>query len=252
MKAVLFVALAAAAVVFYLFLLQVIGRWPAAFVLAAVVLLLNKLFFRSEGRPLAEIGVDAPRVRARQVAVAFVVGVIVVAVWALILVFIAGAHWQRAAHVDPAAFVAAIAFAVFNNLAEELVYRGYLFVLLARTFHTAVAVIVTSVLFTLLHIQAGVPWTNALAIVFTSALMFAALFARWRSVPLVAGFHVAMNCAQEFLGLRATGLTVFTLVYPSPLNAPQTTSVLLLTAATNLMVAGLVFASKPRSAKVDR
>jgi membrane protease YdiL (CAAX protease family) len=132
-------------------------------------------------------------------------------------------------------------------MAEELVYRGYLFVLLERTFHPAVAVIVTSTLFTLLHIQAGVPWANAFAGVFTSALMFAALFARWKSVPLVIGFHVAMNCAQEFLGMRVTGMTVFDSVYRGPLSATQTASVLVLTAATNIVVAALVFAWKPHS-----
>jgi membrane protease YdiL (CAAX protease family) len=246
LKAVLFVALAAAAVILYLFLLQVIGGWPAAFVLACAALLLNKFFFRSEGRSLAEIGFDAPRLRVRQAAAAFAAGAAVVAIWALILVFVAGVHWQRVAQVHSTAFLAALLFTLFNNMAEELVYRGYLFVLLGRTFHTAVAVIVTSALFTLLHIQAGVPWLNALAGVFTSALMFAALFARWRSVPLVAAFHVAMNCTQEFLGLRASGMTVLAPAYRVPLSAAQTTSVLILTAATNIMIAALVFVKVKR------
>jgi membrane protease YdiL (CAAX protease family) len=247
LKAVLFVALAAAAVVGYLFLLQVFGAWPAAFVLACAALLLNKLFFRSEGRSLAEIGFDGPRLRVRQAAVAFIAGAMVVAIWALILVFIAGLRWHRVPQVSAAPFVAALGFTLFNNMAEELVYRGYLFVLLGRTFHPAVAVIVTSTLFTLLHIQAGVPWVNAFAGVFTSALMFAALFERWKSVPLVIGFHVAMNCAQEFLGMRVTGMTVFESVYRGPLSATQTASVLVLTAFTNIVVAALLFASKPHS-----
>ena len=214
--------------------------------LAAIALALNWLFFRSERRTLAEVGLDAPRVRAGQAVLAFAAGLVVVIAWAFILFLVTGVRWQRAGALGPAAAFAAFAFLFFNNAAEEFVYRAYLFVTLARSFHTAVAVVVTCGLFTLLHIQGGVPWPNALAGVFTSALMFAALFARWRSVPLVLSFHLATNFAQEFLGIRTTGLTLFAPVYRAPLAQSESTTVLVATAALNIAVAAAVFALRRR------
>ena len=101
-----------------------------------------------------------------------------------------------------------IAFCLFNNAAEELAYRAYLLRKLSERFGATTAVVSTAALFALLHLQAGVPAISVMTVVFTSGVLFAVLFLRWRSLPLVVGFHMAANVGQELIGLRVTGLTV--------------------------------------------
>jgi membrane protease YdiL (CAAX protease family) len=257
-KALLFLALAAICVVIYLFLLSALrgkaGAFSAAlpaFVLAGMALLLNWRFLRSERRSLADLGFHAPpRLRPLQLFVAFGGGVTVVAAWAFVLGSVTGARWHRVVHFDALSAAGALTFTIFNNAAEELVYRAYLFVLLMRSYGAAVAVVMTSALFTLLHIQAGIPWPNALAVVFTSALIFAASFLRWRSVPLVLAFHAAMNVAQEFLGMRLSGLTVYETQFRSPIPANRSAWVLGLTAALNLAIACAIFFPVRNTARI--
>ena len=74
----------------------------------------------------------------------------------------------------------------------------------------------TSSLFALLHVQGGVPWLSVLAGVLTSGLVFGAIFARWRSVPLALGFHVATNIVQDTSGLRTSAASLFAPAYPAP------------------------------------
>jgi membrane protease YdiL (CAAX protease family) len=255
-KAVLFLGLSALAVVGYLFLLNVlngkIGPFSAAvpaIFLALATLALNWRFFKVEESSLAEAGFDKPLLRLRQAAIGLAAGALTVAAWIAALRWITPLSWRAAPAIHPWAAVASAVFIVFNNLAEELVYRSYLFLLLMRSFGITVAVLFTSALFTLLHIQAGVPWPNALATVFTSALLYAALFARWRSLPLVLSFHVGMNVMQELLGLRSSGLTVLLPQYGAKPSVAQSSAVLVMAAAINLAVVTAVWFSGRRIAR---
>ena len=255
-KAVLFLGLSALAVVGYLFLLSVlngkVGPFSAALAaifLALAVFALNWRFFNVEGGSLAEVGFDRPLHRFRQAAIGFVAGALTVGAWIIALRWITPVSWQLVSSIHASAAVASFAFIVFNNLAEELVYRSYLFLLLLRSYGTTVAIIFTSVLFTILHIQAGVPWPNALAGVLTSALLYAALFVRWRSVPLVLAFHVGMNVMQEAFGLRASGLTILLPQYGAKVTVVQSSVVLVLAAAINLLLAaGVLFFARSSGA----
>lgn len=158
---------------------------------------------------------------------------------------VTSATWQPVA-TDTLPAVGAVTFAVFNNAAEELLYRGYAFLLLMRSYGAGVAVIATSGLFTLLHVQAGIPWPSAIAGVLTSAVLLAALFVRWRSVPLVLGFHVGMNVAQGLIGIRQSGATMFAPVYDGPVSGADSSAVLVLTALINIGLAVVVFVSTRR------
>ena len=246
-KVVLFLALSALAVVGYLFLLNVlngkVGPFSAAvpaIFLALAAFALNWRFLKVEGGSLAEVGFDRPLLRFRQVAIGLVAGALTVGAWIIALRWITPISWRLASAIHASAAVASFAFIVFNNLAEELVYRSYLFLLLMRSYGTRVAIIFTSVLFTILHIQAGVPWPNALAGVLTSALLYAALFVRWRSVPLVLAFHIGMNVMQEAFGLRVSGLTVLVPQYGAKATIVQSSAVLAMAAAINLSLAAAV------------
>ena len=196
----LFLALAAVALLGYLFLLSALrtklGSFSAAvpaMVLAILTLILNWRFLRSEGQSLAELGFNAPQKRIRQIASGLIGGGLTAGAWVLGLWAVTSISWRMAPTFDSVAAIGSLAFIVFNNAAEELVYRGYLFLVVSRAYGRWVAIGGTSILFALLHIQGGVPWQSVLAGVLTSGLLFAVLFDRWRSVPLVLAFHVATN-----------------------------------------------------------
>lgn len=248
-KIVFFLALAVFALLGYLFLLSALrgklGNFSAAvpaMVLAILTLILNWRFLRSEGRSLAELGFDAPRQRIREVALGFVAGACTAGFWAVAIWAVTSVSWRPAPSFNPVAAAGSFSFIVFNNAAEELVYRGYLFLLLWRVYGRSVAIFGTSILFALLHIQGGVPWQSVLAGVLTSGLVFAVLFARWRSIPLVLAFHVATNVIQEVLGLRTTGLTLLVPQYAS-MTTLQSYGVLASVAVINLAAALAVWLS---------
>ena len=218
----LFALGSALCVLLYLFLLNFPGlglRSPTAGVvpvlaLAASTWWLTTRFLRADGLSLSDLGLSAADGRLTNLAVGFVAGSALTMVWLGIVTVMTGAAW----HLNPAfrgmALLSACAFNFFNNVGEELVYRGYAFVRLADRFGPYITVVATSAIFALLHVQGGVPLLSVLAGVFTSGLVFGAIFARWRSVPLALGFHVATNILQDASGLRTSSASLFAAAYP--------------------------------------
>jgi membrane protease YdiL (CAAX protease family) len=209
----LFVALIALAVLGYLFLLSLFrnmagGSALAAAFLAAVCLAVNVGFFRSEGRTTRDIGLNAPKLRITQFALGFLSGGILVLTWAATIVTVGSARWHFQSGLNLADAVALAVFYLFNNAGEELAYRGFAFLRLEERSGRGVAIIATSMAFALMHFQGGMPLLNALVGVLTNGLIFAALFSRWKSLPLVLGFHFATNIFQDVYGLRQSGLSL--------------------------------------------
>ncbi len=213
---------AAACVLLYLFLLNfppISPRSPTAglipvIVLAATTAWLTARFLRTDGLSVAVLGL-APGLRpTTRFGQGILAGTALTALWMGIVTIATGATWGPNPTFRLSALVVAFLFYLFNNVGEELVYRGYLFVRLAAAWGAAITVFLTASAFALLHLQAGIPWLSVLAGVFTSGLVFGALFARWRSMPLALGFHVATNVAQDALGLRPAGASLLTLAYP--------------------------------------
>jgi membrane protease YdiL (CAAX protease family) len=257
-KAALFVALSAVIVIGYLFALSVLrGKLGAfssavpAILIALAALILNWRFLRSEGRSLIALGFDRPAFRIVQTVAGFLAGALLVGTWALVFRGVTSASWRAAPPIVPGAALGALLFVIFNNAGEELIYRGYLFLLLGRAYGRIVAVVVTCSLFTLLHIQGGVPVASAIAGVLTSSLVFAALFVRWQSVPLVLGFHAATNVMQEVLGLRTSALTLFIPTFPATASKSQSYVVLTVTGLINLGLALAIFTSARKKNAAD-
>jgi membrane protease YdiL (CAAX protease family) len=258
LRPLLFVGATAAAVLVYLFLLSalrgklgVMSAAVPALVLALIMLWLNHAWLRAEGRSLADVGIGGRRTPTLAVALSFAGGALTVGAWAVAVGAVTGVHWRPAPAYDGLAAAAAVAFLLFNNAAEELAYRAYLFLAVMRPYGAGVAVAATSLVFTVLHVEGGLPWLNALAGVFTSALIFAAIFVRWRSVPLALAFHVGMNVAQETLGLRPSALTVIAPAYATRPTPAQTYTLLALTATIDVAVAVLVLTVGRRRAEPD-
>jgi membrane protease YdiL (CAAX protease family) len=222
-RLLLFVLGAAFCVLLYLFLLnfppvslrsRTAGVIPVM-ALAASTAWLTARFLRADGLSAAVLGIGRGDRPVARFGLGFLAGCGLTGLWLGIVTMAAGASWHRNPTFSVLALLLAAAFNFFNNTGEELVYRGYLFVRLADAWGATLTVLVTSGAFALLHLQAGIPWLSVLAGVFTSGLIFAAIFARWRSLPLALGFHVATNIAQDVAGLRTGAASLFAPKYPA-------------------------------------
>jgi membrane protease YdiL (CAAX protease family) len=184
----------------------------AVIFLAGACFGLNVCFLRAEGRSVASIGFGKPALRMKQFGIAFAAGGMLILGWALIVIGLSSSHWRwQAAGFNGGAVASLLVFYLFNNAAEELAYRGYAFLRLEEAYGRTVAIIGTSLVFALMHVQGGVPWLNAMAGVLTTSLIFGILFSRWKSLPLVLGFHVATTVMQDVLGLRQRPLSLLQL-----------------------------------------
>jgi membrane protease YdiL (CAAX protease family) len=204
--------------------------------LAASTWWLTARFLGADRMSPSELGLSAADHRLMYLAVGFVAGSALTMLWLGIVIVMTGAIW----HLNPAfrgmTLLSACAFNFFNNVGEELVYRGYAFVRLADRFGPYVTVVATSSIFALLHLQGGVPWLSVLAGVFTAGLVFGAIFARWRSVPLALGFHVATNILQDASGLRTSSASLFVPAFP-PTALDAGTRILAGIALVNVLLA---------------
>jgi membrane protease YdiL (CAAX protease family) len=251
-RLLLFAAGVAVCVLIYLFLLNFPGldqRSATAglipvLALAAGTWWLTLRFLRADGMSLSELGLSGNDHRLARLGIGFIAGSVLTLLWIAIVTLTTGAVWHSNPTFRASALIGASAFAFFNNVGEELAYRGYAFVRLADRFGPYVAALATTALFALLHLQAGIPWLSVLAGVFSSGLIFAAIFARWRSVPLALGFHVATNIVQDASGLRTSAASLFALTFP-PTAANAGALTLGCIALVNLILAaGILFSSR--------
>lgn len=240
-----FAAVMAVCILGYLFLLSLfrnhlIGNAVAAGALAVVCLALNAVFLRREGWSLASIGLVRSPLPAKQLVVGFAAGTALVGGWLAVALGVTSAS-LRLGHVpDLGASLALIAFYFFNNAAEELAYRAYAFLALEAFYGRVAALAITSVAFTLLHMQGGMPLLQALTGTLSNALVFGAVFHAWKSLPLTLGLHLATNLMQDIVGMRGTAITLldWSKVDTSGLRGP---AILVLVAGINLAVAALVY-----------
>ncbi len=207
---------AAACVLVYLFLLnfqpigknsQTAGLIPVL-VLAIGTALLTAWFLHADQLSPAILGLTVQNRPFFSFGVGILAGSAVTGLWFGIVALSAGATWHLNSSVTAVGILIAGFFAFFNNVGEELVYRGYAFVRLADHWGEAATIVFTSGIFAALHLQAGLPWLSVLAGVFTTGLVFGAIFARWRSLPLTLGMHVATNIVQEAAGLRPSAASI--------------------------------------------
>lgn len=221
-RILLFAGGAAICVLVYLFLLNFPGLGPSSLsagivpvlALAATTWWLTLRFLRADGMSPSSLGLGSGDHRAARLGIGFLGGSALTLVWVAIVTATTGASWHPNPTFSGFALIGACTFNFFNNVGEELVYRGYAFVRLADRFGPYVAALGTTSLFALLHLQAGIPWLSVLGGVFSSGLIFAAIFARWRSLPLALGFHVATNVVQDASGLRPSSASLFAPTYP--------------------------------------
>lgn len=155
---------------------------------------LNQRMLSRDGFPPDALGLRPTRTRLGQffagaVAVTLIVGAIVGALWPIVPF-----HYERGA-ITASQFVWQSAEYFAGNWGEELIFRGYLLLIIARYFGLSRAIIVTSLLFGLFHLP-GLSGATALKMVCTTSLggcLYAYGYLLTGTLWTAAGLHVVGN-----------------------------------------------------------
>jgi len=163
-----------------------------------------------EGRPPASLGFRLDRGAVRGVVVGLALGVLL-GLLAVVLIAAAGAvHW-RAERGDLGEWfltgMASLWLLALPAAAEEAMLRGYPLQALAEVWGAGWALVVTSIVFALLHLpNPGVGWVG-LANITGAGLFLGALFLRTGSLWWASGAHLGWNWSHAFLAdLSVSGL----------------------------------------------
>ncbi|MDH5759980.1 MAG: CPBP family intramembrane metalloprotease [Gemmatimonadota bacterium] len=160
------------------------------------------MLLRLEGRPFADLGLR-PGVPALAGSGAGVgVGVAVGLAAVLLMAILGGVTWSRTPGTAQAWALsggATLGILALPALAEEALLRGYPLLTLSEEWGGGPAVVVTAVVFGLLHL--GNPEVTALAIgnIVAAGLLLGAVYVRTGSLWWAFGVHLGWNWAHAFL-----------------------------------------------------
>jgi membrane protease YdiL (CAAX protease family) len=170
-----------------------------------ILILVSWLLLRIEGKGLAELGFNAPRVRARQFAAGFFLTAVAAAVQQLGLAYAAGTSWVLNPAVSGALLLESIRWNANSVLYEELLFRGYLLYQAMRLLGPRRAVLLDAAAFGVYHWFSfgalGNPVAMAFVFVMTGAfgLMFAISFRQTKSLALPLGLHFGWNVVTNLV-----------------------------------------------------
>ena len=105
----------------------------------------------------------------------------------------------RVEGLNPSSFMLpAVAMALSSGFLEELLFRGVLFRIVEEWMGSWVALVVSSLVFGLVHlINPAATWTGALFISVEAGVLLAAAYMLTRRLWLGIGFHIAWNYTQS-------------------------------------------------------
>ena len=184
---------------------RVSGKWSAFLTgtFASIgAFALTALFVRWERLSLADVGVAINTRSVARLTVGFLVGLLLVALWAAFSAAVGPVRWARApAGSAPGVTTALVTYLVLS-CREELAFRGYPLRRLNRLFGLWAAQLFVAIVFAAEHKLGGSPWGQALLGAGVGSLLFgmAAIATRGLAVPI--GVHAAWNFGQWALGLR--------------------------------------------------
>lgn len=192
-------------------------------VTAAAALLAGALLIRTaDGRSPAALGIGVSRETPRHLAFGLLIGAGALAIAAGLLGATSALGYTHQGGTA-ASWLVAIAtqggiFAV-AALAEEVVFRGYGFQVLARTAGTPAAIAVSSLLFALAHGANPAIGVFALVNIFLAGILLAVAYLRTLSLWFATALHLGWNWAMATLfDLPVSGIQVF----DTPLYEPVT------------------------------
>jgi uncharacterized protein len=174
----------------------------------------------ADGRSPLAIGIAVSRRTPREAGVGVVIGAagLAVAVAAMLVSGVLRYGAQDGTAISWIAIVAtqAALFTLFA-LAEEAVFRGYAFQVLARVGGPALAIVVSSVLFALAHGANPSIGLFAMVNIFLAGILLALAYLRTFSLWFATAVHMAWNWAMATLfDLPVSGLQM----YDTPLYQP--------------------------------
>lgn len=199
---------------------------PSSIVTAAAALIAGALLMRgADGRSPAALGIGVSRRTPGQVGIGLLIGAagLVAAVLAL---FLSGALRYGDQAGTAGGWIATVAAqaALFTiaALAEEALFRGYAFQVLARVGGPAVAIVVSSVLFALAHGANPSVGIFALINIFLAGILLAIAYLRTFSLWFATAVHMGWNWTMATLfDLPVSGLQMFdTPLYQPAVGGP--------------------------------
>ena len=129
---------------------------------------------------------------------------------------------------DPAVLIAPLAISVGAAVIEELLFRGAIFRIIEASLGTWIALVISAVLFGLVHLgNPNATWLAAVAISLEAGVMLAAAYVLTRRLWLPIGIHAAWNFTQGGIfsvavsGGKTDGLLVASLSGPSWLSGGE-------------------------------
>lgn len=135
-----------------------------------------------------------------------IVGSLFILMSVLLIVMLGGYHLAWNADDIQTGLVTTFAMTVAAALAEELIFRGFIFQACEQMNGSLLAMIVTSALFGAAHLaNPGATLWSACAIMLEAGVLLGAAFVWRRNLWFVFGLHVAWNTLENLLGIPVSG-----------------------------------------------
>ncbi|GHO99621.1 CAAX amino protease [Reticulibacter mediterranei] len=173
----------------------------------AVTFLLARFWI--ERRPFADLGLSTHRL-GRYLLIGFVVGAIL---QGTVIGNLAQVGWYHVTSIAPVSVAVVVILQglgihLMVALVEEGIFRGIIFRLLERTLGTWVALLLSAILFGMMHLtNPGATVFGALAIALEGGIMLGAAYVLTRNLWLAVGIHWAWNFFEgPFFGTSVSGI----------------------------------------------
>jgi membrane protease YdiL (CAAX protease family) len=140
---------------------------------------------------------------------------IAIALTYLLIVMLSGTVVSKLNHDVIYGLVNAAGLALFTSVSEELLMRGVVFRLTEKYRGSLFAILVSSILFGLMHIGVGSSLWTAVFIGIEGGISLAAIYMATRNLWATIGVHAGWNFSLAFFGLSSTGVFATKLLGPA-------------------------------------
>lgn len=163
------------------------------------VVILTTVYLRRDGLLWSRYGVSLTPQALKHCALGLACGLVLTLAWIVIVACWAPFQWRANPTLRWEAVITGTLASFAMGVAEEVGYRSYGMERLRQDHGFIAALTIPTIIFVLAHKVGGVPWLPAVLVIGSSGLLYASLMSMTRSLPLVAGFHIANNLAQDAL-----------------------------------------------------
>jgi membrane protease YdiL (CAAX protease family) len=167
-----------------------------------LTLTLIVLFTKWEKVTLPEVGIAFQRQSTLRFLSGFGVGIVMVAVQAIITAGFAEVSFVLSPDVSIITIAPSLILYLLVALREELVFRSYSIRSLANSISPIVALITITIIFILEHVMAGVSWKMSVIGSGFGGILFGVAALKTKGIALPLGIHSAWNFTQWMLGFK--------------------------------------------------